>query len=334
MVKRNSVVEKAHRLLLGVSQSPLRNKWKPPKNVKNNHQITGKTQHVTKQLEQWGVQSKKRDPSKNHKHNTRKNQNATTCIHRGTGPKGGRENRSNLDIDLGDVRGGRTSHNINIRVLPFTHKMGAHKHHCLVCLHTPQHSFINANPHNLPTKLSHTNDNTHNLPTKLSPLHFNSNKLPTKLLPINDNSPIQIPFLDTNLYKTFIKLPPRSTSTIQKYSTHNNIAIATHTTQNHTHEGKQNHLHLPPSKHTPQKTPKMQLHTIYKPTSKKKPPLNLASPHGRMSTPPIPKPHKNPYIHDNQNNAKNNNPLWEQKTPNPTSQNGETLTSIISRHNA
>ena len=174
------------------------------------------------------------------------------------------------------------------------HKMDAHKHHCLVCLHTPQCSSINANPHNLPTKLSPTKGHTHNLPTKLSPLHFNSTKLPTKLLPINDISTTQMPLLNTTIHITLIKLPPRSTSTIQKCSKHNNIAIAIHTTQNHTHKGKQNHLHLSPSKRTPPKTPKMQPHTIYKLTYEKIPPPTHASLHSCMLAPPISNTHKNP----------------------------------------
>ena len=85
--------------------------------------------------------------------------------------------------------------------------MGAHKHHCLVCLHTPQYSPINANPHNPPTKLPPSNATTHNLPTKVLP-----DRSPTIRRPLRYHS--RMPTHPTNYHSlTTInhhqRLPPR-----------------------------------------------------------------------------------------------------------------------------
>jgi hypothetical protein len=123
--------------------------------------------------------------------------------------------------------------------------MGANKHHCLVCFHTPQCLPINAHPNNLPTKLPPTKDTTHNLPTKLLSykasqcLFINTplTKLPTKLPPT--------PNANTNsILITTIFLHYKAISKIGMLSTHiHNVAI-THTTQNTTHKGKRNHLKI------------------------------------------------------------------------------------------
>lgn len=149
-----------------------------------------------------------------------------------------------------------------------------------MCLYTPQCPPTNAHLHNLPIKLLPSNINTHKLPTKFPLLHSNANKISIKA-PIT-----KLPLPTINHYKSPTKTSPKAISKIGKHS-----AAATHTTQNHTHKDKKNHLHLPTSKHPHQKTPKMQLQTIYKHTSKKILSPPPTSPHGQMSEPPIPKPH-------------------------------------------
>ena len=164
--------------------------------------------------------------------------------------------------------------------------MGAHKHHNLVWIHTPQCPLINTNPHNLPTKLSPHNATTRYLPTKLPLLHFNANKISTKVPPTKISlSPTNSQ--STTPYNPLFKPPLRSTSKIGK---HSNAAATTHTTQHHTHKGKQNHFYST-NNHSYQKKPKDKQQTIYKLTSKKTPSPLHASPHKTSPTIPLSETH-------------------------------------------
>ena len=200
----------------------------------------------------------------------RKEMAATTRNHQGAGFKG--EKKRRIDLDLGDEGEGRASTPL------YTTNMHAHKHHCLVCLYTPQYSSINVNPHNLSTKLPPSNATTHNLPTKLLPLTHNMT--PNKVSLKNATPPNKLPLPNNN------KSPPKATSKIAMHSTYNKIAIATHTTQHHTHKGKQNYLYLPLSKHIHQKKPKIQQQTIHKLTFKKILSPTHAPPHNKIKQPP------------------------------------------------
>jgi hypothetical protein len=171
------------------------------------------------------------------------------------------------------------------------------KLHCHVCLHTQQCTSIKALHHYLPIKLSPIKSSSHNTPTKRSPLkppqgpliNTNLNHLPTKILPTlipTTNFPLlKIPLLHYKLHKISTKkpytipplstikphnstlnLPPRATSKIGKSTMYSNAATITYITQNHTHKGKQNHLH-PPQSPLHQKSQENKKQTSYKLTS-------------------------------------------------------------------
>lgn len=139
----------------------------------------------------------------------------------------------------------------------FIYNMGAHKHHCYVCLHTPQYTTINAHLHTLLTKKPPPNLHTHHS---------------TKLLP--HKIPIKPPPTNLPLYHLHT-LPPIAISKSHNRSIYNKSAIVTHTPQHHTYKSKKHSLHLPNKKYNHSKKQKIQTHTSYKLISNNLPPIYI-----------------------------------------------------------
>ena len=140
-------------------------------------------------------------------------------------------------------KNGSTNTNIHPqhRGFAFIHIMGAHKHHHLVCLHTPQCSPINANPHNLLTKLPLPNTNSHNLFTKLllsyspvptltiHPLTYHQEK-PSWLKPKNKSSYMHTLILHSALQRPLLPLTITSPSPPTNHqTTHTTISKTSNT---------------------------------------------------------------------------------------------------------
>ena len=140
-------------------------------------------------------------------------------------------------------------------------KMDAHKHHSLVYTQYTHTTML--------TQQYYTSHSTHQAITHLGKLpQYVYQVTPSNIfttLPPNKAIPLtyMLPH-NANPYKTSLKLPPKAPSKIQGCSMRVDSAIATHTPQNHKHQGKHNHLHLPPNIHPRYASPKIWMHNIYK----------------------------------------------------------------------